>query len=78
MTAPWLGHENLCSLQWSTPPCNCPCPSCGVPLDMFPGDGCKQSEHNARPATEPGGPRPADDPWIPTCDGRNCGGQPHE
>lgn len=22
--------------------------------------------------------RPDDDPWIPTCDGRNCGGYPHE
>ena len=29
----WLGHENLCSLQWSPPPCNCPCPHCGAPMD---------------------------------------------
>lgn len=59
MTAPWLGHENLCSIQWS-PICNC---------------GDEPVELSETPPVEE---RTADDPWIPTCDGRNCGGQPHE
>ena len=29
-TAAWLGHRDLCPLQWSKWPCDCPCtdPTC--------------------------------------------------
>ena len=71
----WLGHENVCSLQWAPPPCNCPCPDCGLLLNEFPADGCKQPEHNAGRSTHTppavvkcascGDPiRPAGDGWT--------------
>lgn len=59
MTAPWLGHENWCCVQWNSPICDCG----DEPVDL--------SESTPEE-------RPADDPWIPVCDGRDCGGRPHE
>ena len=55
----WLGHRDLCALQWGE---DCDCP-----------DG---PEYLAEYLAEQ---RPDDDPApIPTCDGRDCGGRPHE
>ena len=52
---PWLGHRDLCALQWGEP-CDCP----------------NGAEYLAEQ-------RPDDDPApTPTCDGRDCGGVPHE
>jgi hypothetical protein len=70
----WLGHENLCTSQ-SGLLCNCPCPTCGEPLDVFAPDGCKQPEHDTGDQRPPvreaakcaacGDPiRPAGDGWT--------------
>lgn len=53
MTDPWLGHRDLCGVQWGAA-CTCPCPSCGVDLDKPAPADCPQFAHKTvgRPSHE--------------------------
>lgn len=80
----WLGHENGCQLQ-SGLPCDCrlpgeePC-TCWESEETGPQGEVWAETNPECPLHGEAMPelRPADDPWVPICDGRDCGGRPHE